>query len=843
MERSGDIANSKTRLKLVRAPLVTIALAFIAGILLGRYTPFNLGFWAALGFSALIVAGISLIRKHLRLLTSISLLTVVLSLGGAYVRFVYFSIPENHIVTYSGESTTLATLKGTVATTPQIFEPAFDKNLNYSRPPRTSFLLQASKIKTDDGWTDTDGLVRVTIHQPAGNIRLGQKVKLVGKIGRYRQPDNPGQYDWAQAARNKKTFVWMAVPLAKGAAVLTDEKQPWFARLYWHLRTASRQHLASYGGREGKLLNALILGERHLALQSLSKTMVRSGIAHFLSISGLHLGVFLGLIFLVCRLFTLTPSRSAKIVLIVLACYLLLAEPRAPVLRSAIMATMLCMATIFHRRNTALNALAGAAIMLLIIDPLELFQPGFQLSFVIVAGILLLHTRVKHLLFGRWMSRRGLMVFRDDQRWKRRLYYTLSNFCIDAVTIAITAYLMGAPLVAYHFGLFSPYAPLLSILLFPFVAAVLVPGYISIAIAWPLPNLSYSFGLLASKAADMLASIVELTAKLPALCIELKPVTIVWTSFCYAAILAILLATRKGAGKILAGILVIACIGLTYFTQRTSSPPSQAELNILAVGAGQCVLLRTPAGKTYIFDAGTLNSVDLYEQMLSPFIQHEKLPHPSDVFISHANIDHYNALPKILENCGPESVYLNDYFGRRENPSQLLSPAVASVMQSITENDAQIVRLRGGMNIDLGARTTLEVLWPNKNTPKDISTNDTSLVLRITCDDVSVLIAGDLSESGQSRLVYESGGIKADILLIPHHGGWENSLPGFLEAIQPSHVIVSNSHEPRPAANSPKASGEFYRNLRSNYKYFSTSTNGWIKLSFGNGKVHSDTMR
>ena len=88
-------------------------------------------------------------------------------------------------------------------------------------------------------------------------------------------------------------------------------------------------------------------------------------------------------------------------------------------MRSAIMAVSLCTATILRRPHAALNAPAAAAIILLAIDPLQLFSAAFQLSFVIVAGLILLHAHVETLLFGRWKRRRGLMVFRNDQRFRR----------------------------------------------------------------------------------------------------------------------------------------------------------------------------------------------------------------------------------------------------------------------------------------------------------------------------------------------------------------------------------------------------------------------------------------
>ena len=107
----------------------------------------------------------------------------------------------------------------------------------------------------------------------------------------------------------------------------------WVSQAFWRLRASSRQHLLACGDADGgHLLGALLLGERDPALRSLNDTMAEAGIAHFLSISGLHVGVFLGFVYFICRLLQAPPRRSAWVVLIVLGIYMLLAEPRPPLL-------------------------------------------------------------------------------------------------------------------------------------------------------------------------------------------------------------------------------------------------------------------------------------------------------------------------------------------------------------------------------------------------------------------------------------------------------------------------------------------------------------------------------
>ncbi|MFP3937248.1 MAG: ComEC/Rec2 family competence protein [Phycisphaerae bacterium] len=828
--------NRDDRTPVIRAPLLAAAVIMTAGIAAGRYLPLPTGFWAVLGAAGTAAALITLLRRRLHTAAIAATAVAIFGVSAVHVRLLYYHLPNEHVVTYTSEDSSLATIRGRIATTPQSYSDAAEVRFGYRRPPRTSFLLSADEIKTSDGYQPVTGLVRVTIDRADDRLRIGQVVELLGRVGRSRPPDNPGQFDWSQFARRNRTLVWMRVPAPSGVSILSEQaSQP--GLLAARMRAAATEHLTACGdARTGRLLNALIIGERHPALRSLNRTMVRAGIAHFLSISGLHLGVFLGFAYAVCRLAMLTPRRSAAVVLVVLTAYVMLAEPRAPLLRSAIMAGLVCAGVFAQRRNSTLNALALACILLLAIDPLQMFAPGFQLSFVIVAGLILLHKPMKMFLFGRWIRRRGLMVFRREQRLKRWMYYNAADWGMDAVSASLTAYLAAAPLVAQHFNLFSPYAPLLSLLVFPLVLAVLIPGYVSIATAVLLPNLSHAISRMAHGSAEALAWAVQQCERLPGLSFEVRPVGAGWVLLCYAVLAMVLLGRRVRRGRLVAGVAASALLIATLQTQRAAEPPPVAELHMLAVGAGQCAVLRTPSGETFLLDAGTRSGFDAAGEVLLPFLREMRLPAPEVAFISHANTDHYNALPGLLDRHGLRRAYLNDYFARQDE-----SASAQGLMRLLAEHDTEIVRLRAGQRIRLGPRTVAQVLWPPANA-EDLSVNDRSLVLKVTCDESSVLVSGDLAELGQETLADWTGSVRADALVLPHHGGWKPSLAEFVRAVDPSAVIASNSKAPRPPANADDSARTFYRDLAEKSDYHVTSRDGWIRVRFGAGGADVVTM-
>ena len=825
-----------------------MATALAAGIVAGRYAALPTGLWAALALAALLGAAVTLVRKqgHLQLLTACLVAAAILFAGAVHSRLAYFKVSANHIETYTDGRSMLATIRGRIVTAPKIFDASAGIGFGYRPGPRTALLLDATQIRTSEGWKNANGLVQVTIKEPDNSLAVGQEVEILGRLGRFSGPDNPGQFDWAAENRNKYCLVQFAAEGVDGVTIRSGATPPWYRRALWRLRASARQHLATCGDVQGsRLLTALLLGERDPALRKLNQAMVQSGIAHFLSISGLHLGVFLGFVFMVCRLAALSPRRSAVVVLIVLAAYMLLAEPRAPLLRSALMAVALCAAILFDRRHSSLNALSAAAMILLILDPLQLFSAAFQLSFGIVAGLILFQPAVRGLLFGRWLRRRGLMVFRDKDRLRRWWYFSVANVLIGMVTVALTAYIVAAPLVACHFGLFCPWAPLLSVLLFPLVLAVLIPGYLAMALAWPMPNLSHAIGSLAGEAADLLAAAVYALRGLPGMSFELLPIGALGAVLCYAALLAILGHRRVRFGRVWAGATVVVAAAFALWTQLPAPAPDTAELHLLSVGAGQCAVLRTPAGQTYIIDAGTQSGFDAYRQVLGPFLRARKFPRPTAAFVSHANSDHYNAMPGLMEGTHLKDVYVNEYFGRPRGQQPPPEPE-ARMFERLRQGSERIVRLgpTGRQRLQLDERTCIEVLWP-PDKRDDLDVNDTSLVLRVVCDGRSVLIPGDLDEIGQKELARIGDAVKSDVLIVPHHGAWRGALPGFVEAVAPKTVLVSGPLDPADRTGNPArpAAAGFFATLRKPGRYYTTSRNGWIRVRFGQAGIKVKCMR
>ena len=809
--------------------MIPVAAAIIAGTLLGRYLDLPVRTWLAAAFAALLAGAVCLYRGRHRPAGAAWILVAIVAAAGAAATLAFWRVPADHIVNFSGRRTILATVRGEVTSRPQLrrFEQF------PWRPAESQFLLRTSAIrKASGGWIPAVGLLRVTVKEAIKDLRPGEQVELAGLLRRPWGPSNPGQYDWRAADRYRHIHVILTVPGSDAIRRLRPAPGGLAGRVWQRLRAAARRHLTGLGDeQESLLLEALALGQRGVGLQALNRAMAQAGVAHFLSISGLHLGIFLSVVYGLCRLLTLRRSRAAAVALAVLAAYLLTAEPRTPLLRGAVMAAAICIAVVTGRGLAMFNALAAAAVVLLVAEPLQLFGVGFQLSFAIVAGILLLSGPIRRGLFRRWMHRRNVLALGRDHGARHWVYFATVDWLTMLVSVSLAAYVSAAPLVAYHFGIFSPYAPLLSILLLPMMVAALLPAYLSLGLAWLMPNAAAGLGHLAARAGGAIQAVVMTMQRLPGLSLDVRALPAGLVVLCYAALGLWALAgrTRRALLPAIAASLVV--VGWTAATQTSAPPPKGLRLHVLDVGHGAMTVVETPGG-TFLFDAGSLTVPCAYDRVLQPFLRARKLPSPQALFVSHSNADHYNALPELLQRRPPQRVYLNEFFGTCPDDP----PGARALLRQFGRRGVQVVRLHAGQTVALPGGARVEVLWPPpRSRAPELAANDRSLVLRVVLGHRAVLIPGDAGQAVQARLAAAGADrLRSDVLLLPHHGAFTPALKDFVQRTAPTVLLQS--------AGRRRGTERLIRAIAGRRRYM-TYRHGCITVELDDSSVRVRTMR
>ncbi|MFQ5807294.1 MAG: ComEC/Rec2 family competence protein, partial [Phycisphaerae bacterium] len=392
-------------------PLLLPALAFIAGIILSEFLGFGRGMPPTVVFLvpivAILVLGVLAARGKGNTYV-LHAFVLVAALGVGYARHqAAIRLPSNHVAHLATDEPLLTRLAGRIVTQPTTF-PADTRNpfLPFDPSPRTRFVLAASELRTTDPPTPISGYVRVGVEAEGIEARMGDAVVVTGRLYRPRGPRNPGETDWARWNRSQNIYAGLSVD---GAVYVQriEEGGSTVRGLIGSLRAKAQSLLFEpftqiESDQSMRLLDAMVLGHRSAAGRVLNEAFLRTGTIHFLTVSGFHVGVLAGSVWLlVRRLSRRGPRTAALITMIVIALYALIVEHNAAILRAATMGILLCVAQLTRRPFCGLNWLAFSALCILAYNPLELFRAGFQLSFVQVLALLTIVPRLYRLVVRR----------------------------------------------------------------------------------------------------------------------------------------------------------------------------------------------------------------------------------------------------------------------------------------------------------------------------------------------------------------------------------------------------------------------------------------------------------
>jgi competence protein ComEC len=702
---------------------------------------------------------------------------------------------------YIGESSQLARVAGEVIEPPVTGSSkrgAFS-GFNYESPS-TQLVLRASKIEADGQWVDARGDVLVRIDQADHRPQAGQHIEAVGWLSAVAGPRNVGEFNYRDYLA-ERGIIGRLTLRSRDNWKLLDDSGPGIGAYQRALRQTCADHALRslrIGMKDDTptlgLLETMLLGRKDNSSSEVRVAFRQVGLAHLLSISGAHLGILLGLVWLVARWFVPHPPRAALIVLVILGLYLMAVPLRVPIVRSAIMAGVFCAAYATGRQVRPFQVLAFAATVVLLWRPMDLLTPGFQLSFAAVGGLILFVQPVSDWLWPRPEVLPGHLG----------VGWVIGRWCVDYLSVSLVAFSMVAPLVAYHFQMVNPLAVLLSVMALPVITAVLGVGYFKILIGLLLPSVGLILSGPLDWLGDTLRGLVDHAGDWPGASILLawRP-SVGWAFGMSALVLAVLsgaFAQRRRA--LVTAVLVMAVwTGLTQVGSAESwlGPKQDDEpaalLTMFAVGDGSCFLLQLP-GHTIMFDCGSQQYFDIAQASILPALKQMGVTRIDTLILSHADMDHYGG-----------SLDLADHItvGRVFAPPQLLADAEANpgsgtaflvegltkrglTPRAMTRGWSQTFGGTGGTGETGGAE--LIALWP----PADFAprrTNDTSILLAIETAGRRILLNGDIANEAMTNLM-QLEDLTADITDLPHHGSIVDASPAWLQAVSPSIALQSS---------------------------------------------------
>jgi len=749
--------------------LIYISCAWVAGIYLG--SKFDLPL-------ALIFIGLAplpllfLFSQHHKaiILTAVCLIAL---LGGALCF--QTSLPpqdESYLRFYNNQE---VEIKGVINADPEIRDRA------------THLRLSASGIKQDEGWQRISGNALLFVPRYP-TYEYGDVLQVKGKL---ETPPQLDEFDYKGYLAHQGVYSTMLYPKIE---VLETGKG--FKPLAWvyRLRNSLSNTLAQVMPEpQASLAQGIVLGIRYNIPAEIKDNFVQTGTAHILAISGVNLSIVAGMLLSIgIWLFGKRRHIYIWLALGIIWLYALITGMQPPVVRGAIMASLFLAAELVGRQRTAITPLTFAAAIMVGISPQLLWNASFQLSFLSMAGLIFLAPPFQTLgrkAVNKTIGEEGIGV-------------SLANIITDSFSVTLAATIAVWPVIAHYFGIVSLASPPATFLALPALPGIITTGALTGLIGLFALPVAQAIGWLAWLFISYMLWVVDGFASLPLSSIKVGSfsttmivvyysalATAIWLgsnkvqmskakTWLKSAVIKFLSpASRLPKRYIIPPLLVMAVLASVT---AASMPDDKLHISCLDVGEGDAILIQK-GSQQVVVDGGPRSqaiTLGLGEKM--PFWDRTI----ELMILTHPHSDHIAGLVEVLQRYKVEqALYPNlDYK----------SPLYEEWLRLLDEENSQCTIAQAGQQIDLGDGVIIKVLNPQSPlTDTEPDLNNNSVVLHITMGRVSFLLAADIKNEVESKLVEERAELTSTVLKVAHHGSKTSTTLQFLAVVDPEAAVIS----------------------------------------------------
>jgi competence protein ComEC len=603
--------------------------------------------------------------------------------------------------------------------------------------------------------------------------------------------------------------------------------------LYQWRESLQREIDSRFAPETAGVLDAALLGNRYNLSQSASERFREGGTFHVLVISGLHISFIGGLVLLVISRVTKRRLLQFGLPAVIVWSYSIAVGAEASVVRAALMFTFAGLASIVFRQSNSLNALGAAALVLLVRSPKEIFDPGFQLTFLSVLAIVVIAwpLLLKLAAIGSWYPSRATpyppicsrelktfceLLFWSEQKWQQQLTRSTHDYSLfkarpaawleryqvqrclrylfGAVLVSASVQLVLLPLMIVYFHRLSLASLLLNIFVSVLLAVLVVVALLALLIAQVNPAVSAPLFKLTDAINWLMVHSVDpfsgFNFRLPE-----YVGSAAWLYALYYLPLLLLvvalshwrpLALRKEKHRFVLPMTVLqVLLTALLILHPLSGAPAGAALRVdfLDVGQGDSALVTMPDGTTMLVDGGG-NMYEatrrIGETVVSEYLWWRGLDEIDYVVVTHADADHIDGLNDVLRNFRVRNALI------ARAPAN--DPEFSKFSETLKQTNTKAELLRADDVIHFGA-VEMSVLSPPAG--GETSTNNDSLVLRLKFGDRSILLTGDIEKQAEKSLLESWPNLRADVVKVPHHGSKTSSTEDFVRASVPQFAIIS----------------------------------------------------
>lgn len=618
-------------------PAIKVTIFFLSGILSAQFFQFGLQ-TIIIFFSACL--SLILLKKKISYHSSYFLMMFITS--GLLVFSIGNYLSEKNKINFNAFVTKIDKVKNTTAM-------GEITNIDLIRNNEINFYLSVDSLYSDEFFI-RDKLnilckVRLdnrTIYHLYNELKPGNYLEVTGFYHKGKQQRNPGEFDYNTYLKSKEIIGVLNISDLASFRIINSETNT-YKNLIYQIRKSIDGHIKKYHSPEtAGLLRGLLLADRGEINYQTKTQFINAGVVHVLAVSGLHVGyIIIIFLFLFGRFNLFTRSI---LTIIGLLFFMFITGVPPSVFRATVMSIVLIIALLTNRSTNLINSISIAALIILIINPNEIYNPGFQLSFAAVLAIALLFPYFNYLI----------------EKWN--IQNKFIRYVILFCAVSLSAQIGTLPFTFLYFNKFSVIAMFTNLFVIPGIGIIVAAAIVTLFFSAFIPFIAIYFGAANDLLAQVLLKLIKFSGDLSFSHVIIINYSLLDLLIFYLMLAIFLFYIPKFSSlktKIVFLFLIVANTFLySSIDNKNLLPENYLSVFMIDVGQGDSFLIKFPNGKTALVDAGnTTVFFDNGERVIVPLLNYLGIKKIDYGIVTHIDSDHYGGFVALILGNMIEEVF------------------------------------------------------------------------------------------------------------------------------------------------------------------------------------------
>lgn len=512
-----------------------------------------------------------------------------------------------------------------------------------------------------------------------------------------------------------------------------------------------------------EILGGIVFGDDAVAPpQNIKNSFANSGLLHILAASGMNVAFIYGFFFWLLSRFKVNFKLNVTLGMIMVIIYSFMTGLGASIIRATCMLLFVLIGKLIDRDAHSISLLSFVALLMLLYNPLFINDVGFQLSFIVTFGLLIMTPAII------------------------RFNNKIIDYIIGTICIPIIAQLWVIPIQIFYFNNISIYSVFANIMSVPILAILSFGGFISALLSGIKPIadiICKNFDIILNPLLSLLVNISDFWGKLPNSAIQTTHPNIFQIIFYYGILLCVCgLIYKDFREKYLQKLLrCIAILIIVFSISSITFKNSELEIITFDVGNADCFLIKTPNNEYFMIDtgkAGYKGGKSQAEIIVLKYLKDIGIKKLNSLIITHFDNDHCGGASDVVRDLNVEKVYVNDIYHHSFSAKDLYNTAKINNTELILAYNKQVLYNKDGLKL-----TNLI----SKTTDND---NENSIVTLLEYKNFLMLFTGDSNISGLKEILKDVPQ-NITVLKVPHHGAIGGLDKTIIKHLNPKYSIIS----------------------------------------------------